>query len=164
MYLVLVSNVNLFIMIFWHWKQVTSSDKNVLYVIYCALRYLYMYILKSSTKVLHITGYGKNRKNTLDISRLPLVLHAKPLGRAIGWVDFYVLYMLYNNLFPSDPFQPLLATDSRGFEVLPCQWNHPQRSQAPLCTTCLHRKLCPSKDRRLWGGHTVTRRRTNIRR
>jgi len=43
-----------------------------------------MYILKSSTKVLHITGYGKNRKNTLDISRLPLVLHAKPLGRAIG--------------------------------------------------------------------------------
>ena len=100
MYLVLVSNVNLFIMIFWHWKQVTSSDKNVLHVIYCALRYLYMYILKSSTKVLHITGYGKNRKNTLDISRLPLVLHAKPLGRAIGWVDFYVLYMLYNNLFP----------------------------------------------------------------
>ena len=45
--------------------------------------------LSISLLLLLVIGYDKNKKNELQASNFPLVLHAKPLVRAVGQVDFF---------------------------------------------------------------------------
>jgi len=45
-------------------------------------------IMSKFLLVLHITWFGKNKKNVSQISKLPLALHLKPLVKAIGHVDY----------------------------------------------------------------------------
>ena len=74
-------------------KQNRSLKSIILLTIQCIRVARPRKLSKSLLVLLHNSGYGKNEKDALQVSTLPLVLHTKPLFRAIGLVEFRTMHL-----------------------------------------------------------------------